>query len=122
MLSVICYLVDILVTGRTESEHLQNSEEVFRSMESKSKVKNVCFYRTQYLGHCIDATGIYTSQDKLNAILKAPQPQNVQQLRAFQGLLNYYGKFLANLSSVLHPLNKLLHQDVNQVDMDFSLF
>ena len=34
---------------------------------------------------------------------------NVQQLRAFLGLLNY---FVANLSTVLNPLNRLLGQNV----------
>ena len=42
---------------------------------------------------------------KLKAIQDAPQPQNVQELRSFLGLLHYYGKFLPNL---LHPLNALL--------------
>ena len=32
----------------------------------------------------------------------------MQQLRSFLGLLHYYGKFLPNLSSLLHPLNQLL--------------
>ena len=45
---------------------------------------------------------------KLKAILEAPKPQNVQELRSFLGLINYYGKFLPNLATMLHPLNVLL--------------
>ena len=45
---------------------------------------------------------------KVEAIKRAPTPQNIQQLRAFLGLLHYYGKFIPNLSSILHPLNLLL--------------
>ena len=50
-------------------------------------------------------------EDKLDAIMNAPPPQNVQQLRAFLGLLNYYGKFMSNLSTVIHPINRLLRHN-----------
>ena len=45
---------------------------------------------------------------KVDAILKVPVPQNTQQLRSFLGILHYYDKFLQDLSSLLHPLNRLL--------------
>ena len=61
-----------------------------------------------YLGHLIDSTGIYTLPSKLNAIQDAPEPQDVGQLCSFLGLLNYYGKFISNLSTLLHPFNQLL--------------
>ena len=41
-------------------------------------------------------------------------PTNVQDLRSFLGLLNYYGKFIRNLSSILHPLNGLLRANQKQ--------
>ncbi len=47
----------------------------------------------------------------INAVLNAPQPENVGQLRSFLGLVNYYHKFLPNLPTVLHPLNALPQQD-----------
>ncbi len=43
--------------------------------------------------------------NKVDAIVNAPHPTNVQELRSFLGLLNYYGKFIRNLA---HPLNQLL--------------
>ena len=51
----------------------------------------------EYLGHRIDAAGLHPSADKLKAVLDAPTPRNVQELRAlFLGLVNYYGNFIAN--------------------------
>ena len=44
----------------------------------------------------------------MEAISKAPQPRNVQELRSYLGLLHYYGKFLPSLATLLHPLNALL--------------
>jgi len=49
----------------------------------------------EYLGHKIDADG-------LQAIVNASAPRNVQELHSFLGLLNYYGKFIANL--FINPL------------------
>ena len=56
----------------------------------------------------VDAEGIHTADCKVKAIVEAPPPRDVKQLRSFLGLLNYYGKFLKNLSTVIHPLNQLL--------------
>ena len=64
----------------------------------------------ELLRHRIDAEGLHTTQDKLEAIVKAPEPKNVQELCSFLGLLNYYGMFVPNLSTILHPLYKLLQQ------------
>ena len=61
-----------------------------------------------YLGHKIDRNGVHTTPSKVEAINKAPKPQNQQQLKSFLGLLHYYGKFIPSLSTILHPLNQLL--------------
>ena len=60
----------------------------------------------EYLGYVIDEKGLHSSDKKLQAILNAPVSQNTQQLRSLLGLVNYYGKFVSNLASVLHPLNQ----------------
>lgn len=41
-----------------------------------------------------------------------PRSRNIQEVRAFVGMINYYGRFIRNLSSILYPLNKLLHVNV----------
>ena len=66
----------------------------------------------EYLGHKINAEGIHTSSSKVSAIVEAPEPQNVQELRSFLGLLNYYSKFIPNHASIVHPLNQLLQHDM----------
>ena len=48
----------------------------------------------EYLGHQIDQHGIRALPNKVDAIMNAPQPN--------------FGKFIRNLSSILHPLNQLL--------------
>ena len=65
----------------------------------------------EYLGHIIDAKGLHPSPEKIRAIKDAPEPQNVTELKSFLGLLNYYSKFLPNLSILLSPLYRLLQKD-----------
>ena len=113
---VICYIDDILITGATTAEHLHNLEEVLsRLKEHGVRVKSAkCKFlasSVEYLGHRIDAKGLHTTDGKLQAILQAPTPRNVTELRSFLGLVNYYGKFIPNLATTLHPLNQLLHRD-----------
>ena len=64
--------------------------------------------QVEYLGHQISSEGIHPLGIKIDAIVKAPVPVNVQQLRSFLGLINYYGKFFPNLLTLLQPLNELL--------------
>ena len=112
---VICYIDDILVTGTTEAEHLQHLAEVFHRLEKhgvRVKESKCSFMQdsVEYLGHRIDASGLHATKEKLQAVLHSPKPRNVQELRSFLGLLNYYGKFIPNLSTLIHPLNSLLQQ------------
>lgn len=37
---------------------------------------------------------------------------NVDEVRSFVGIVNYYGRFLKNLSTVIYPLNNLLKKEV----------
>ena len=71
------------------------------------------FYAQQlcYLGHHIDAKGIHPTEDKVQAIKDAPIPENVSQLRAFLGLMNYYSKFIPQAAARLASLYKLLEKN-----------
>ena len=111
--NTICYLDDILVTGKNDEEHSRNLEEVLKRLQQNGlRVKSEkCKFlqpSVEYLGYQIDSSGVHTTTKKVEAILNAPRPCNVQQLRSFLGLLHYYGKFMSNPSSLLHPLNQLL--------------
>ncbi|XP_061152316.1 uncharacterized protein K02A2.6-like [Syngnathus typhle] len=110
-----CYLDDIIVTGWDKESHLQNLNAVLTKLEEyglKANKKKCEFFKEsiEYCGHKIDKHGLHKTQDKIEAVVNSPQPENVTQLRSFLGLVNYYHKFLPNLSTVLHPLNALLHQ------------
>ena len=114
--NTICYIDDILVTGRTDKEHLRNLEEVLRRLQKyglRIKQAKCAFMQSavEYLGHRIDANGVHAAPSKVEAIQHAPTPRNTTELRSFLGMINYYGKFIPNLSSLCHPLNNLLRAE-----------
>ena len=115
---VACYIDDIIITGRTDEEHVEHLKEVLRRLLQHGVHVNQTKCRflqpsVTFLGHCIDAEGIHPTEDKLKAITQAPMPKNVQELLSFLGLINYYGKFIPNAATILAPLNDLLRKDAD---------
>ena len=85
---VVCYIDDILVTGKDEEDNQQNQSEVLSHLESHGfrLKKEKCTFMAnsvEYLGHCVDQDGIRALPEKVEAIVSAPQPTNVQQLHSF---------------------------------------
>lgn len=67
--------------------------------------------KINYCGYVIDRNGLHKAQDKIEVINKMHRPRNITEVRSFLGMLNYYSRFISNLSSILHPLNNLLHKN-----------
>ena len=104
------YIDDILVTSESESEHL---DEVLKRLKEAGVTlkRSKCYFlqpEVEYLGHKVSKAGLSPTDAKVRAILEAPAPENVFQLRSFLGLLNYYGILLPSLFSTLAPLHTLL--------------
>ena len=63
-----------------------------------------------HFGYRIGAQGLHPMPEKVKAVMKAPQPTTVTELNSYLGLLNYYGKFMLNISTILGPLCTLLRK------------
>ena len=114
---VFCYLDDIIVTGSTMEEHLERLVAVLKRLEEyglKANREKCKFLRSfvEYLGHVISAEGLHQSPKKVKAITEMPTPQDVTQLRAFLGMVQYYARFLPDLATHLAPLHRLLQKEV----------
>ncbi len=70
-----------------------------------------------YLGHRISADRLQATKEKVRVISEAPAPLNVTQLLSFLGVVNYYSKFLPNLSTMLAPLYRLLQKQTHGFGM-----
>ena len=76
---MICYLINILVSGKTEADHLENLQKVLKTLQRygvRAKKSKCSFLQksVQYLGHRIDVEGIHATDSKIQAIVKAPTP------------------------------------------------
>lgn len=110
---VQCYLDDLLITGADEQSHLRNLEATLQRLEEyglRVRKDKCAFFQpsVEYLGHVIDSTGLHKAPSKVKAIVEAPAPENVSQLRSFLGLLTYYARFVPDLANKLKPLHGLL--------------
>ena len=113
---VVCFIDDILVSGRSEAEHLANLDAVVGKLQQyglRLKLKKCKFFEksVEYLGQIVSKEGIHPSQKKIEAILKVDPPEDQTQLRSFLGMVNHYGKFVKFLSDLSAPLNRLLRKD-----------
>ncbi|XP_061716634.1 uncharacterized protein K02A2.6-like [Cydia pomonella] len=109
----VVFLDDICVTGPNKQAHMRNLRAVLerlRTMGMTLKLSKCKFLqdKVNYLGFIINKDGLRPDPAKLEAISNAPEPKDVSQLKSFLGMLNYYGKFIPNLSTLLHPLHVLL--------------
>lgn len=81
-------LDDMIISGKTDEEHLANLDAVLERLEKfglRANFNKCDFFQEQvsYCGHMISEEGFKKSPDKVNAVLKAPRPENLQQLRSF---------------------------------------
>ena len=113
----VCRLDDMLISGRSPEQHLQILEEVFGRLQDHGIRLNPAkciFFQPgfEFLGHRIVLNFLIRPlPQKMKAIMEAGSPTNVTELKSYLGLLNYYGKFLPNLATILHPLHHCLQKD-----------
>ena len=103
------YIDDMLVTGRSDEEHLEVLEQVLARLKEKYSLMRPSL---EYLGYIVDKDGLRATPAKVEAITSAPEPRDVHELRSFLGLVNYYAKFICHMSTVTQPLNQLLCKGV----------
>ena len=110
---VCVYLDDILITGVDDAEHNDNLSGVLDRLNKGGLRLNAgkCHFKLKsvsYLGFRIDAEGLHPLEDKVQALVSAPAPQNVTELKSFLGLIKYYQKCLPDLANTLAPLHRFL--------------
>jgi hypothetical protein len=106
------YLDDIIVISSTFEEHVSRLLRVLDKLKRANLTVNFekCrFFRSElkYLGYVVDARGLRTDPEKVQAILNFPVPTSKKELKRFLGTATWYRRFVPNFSTVAGPLNKL---------------
>ena len=112
---VAVYLDDILISGTTAADHLNNLRQLLKRLNDKGlrcRIKKCVFAEDSvtYLGHTISRNGI-SKGPKADAVTKMPAPSNVTQLRSFLRSVQFYNKFLPDLSTISGPLYHLTEKN-----------
>lgn len=113
---VFVFVDDIIVTGKTERDHINNLGKVFQRLVDVGLRlrKDKCLFfqdSVKYLGHIVNREGLSKSNERVEAIMNAPRPKDVSEVRSFCGLINYYGRYIRNLAQRMHPLYQLLKEE-----------
>ena len=110
------YLDDVIVTEKNKRSHLETLEKVLVRLQNAGltlKIGKCKFFapKITYLGHKISKNGLIKTNDKVEAILKAPTPENIGEVRSMLGCITFYSKFIPNMSTILSPIYNLLKKE-----------
>ena len=108
---------DILVGGNDWQENLKILTEVLDRLHKFNlhlKLSKCEFLKPEvvYLGLRISAEGLQPVEEKINTVKRTPAPCNVDELRSFLGMVQYYHFFLPGLATTLALLHRLLQKIV----------
>nr|XP_050022662.1 uncharacterized protein LOC126516584 [Dermacentor andersoni] len=114
----LAYLDDIVLFSRTFEEHLRHLEDILGRLHAAGitlnpKKAQIAETRVSLLGFTIERGRVLPSEDKVRAILEYPTPANIQALRRFLGMVNYYRQFVPNCAALQAPLTSLLRKSTS---------
>ena len=106
------YLDNVLVTGKTTTEHLANLRLCFdrlRDAGIRLKKEKCSFFQleVEHLGHVIDEHGVRPSPKNSRALLEGPTPTDLKSLESWLCTAQYYQQFIWGFSTISGPLNEL---------------
>ena len=112
-----CILDDIIITGVDDDEHWRNVELVLQRLSDMNIQLNLskCYFmkdEVEYFAFRVTKEGIQPSKKKVDAVLQVPEPKSLKELQSWLGLVNYYRKFIPNMSTIVQPLTELLGKNV----------
>ena len=107
------YLDDTVAGTVGYEAHLVLLRQIFTILADNGLAINLdkCVFAApavEALGHHLSADGVRPTQAYTQAVLEFPQPQDIQQLQRYLGLVNFYRRFLPAAAATLKPLTDAL--------------
>lgn len=113
----LIYIDDGLVFSKTFDDHVKQLDIILTMAKaanlSLSVKKCRCGYQEiKLLGHIVGKDGFKMDPDKIEHITKWPRPNSVSEINSFLGMIQYYRRYLRDLSTVVAPLNLLKKKNI----------
>ncbi|XP_055913663.1 uncharacterized protein LOC129947217 [Eupeodes corollae] len=110
---VVVFLDDILITAPNRKLHIEKVKNVLKILQDAGLKlnKDKCTFLAKsinYLGHVIDKSGLKTCPNKIKTIQEIQDPTCLKELQSFLGVINFYRKFLPNVTTLCALLYDLL--------------
>ena len=107
------YLDDIMVFSRSWDAYISHLQQVFdRVLLANIKLNmRKCEFANamlDFLGHTFNLNMVQPRQQKVEALLKFPAPNNKKQVQSLLGLAGHYRKSLPHFADLTLPLTALL--------------
>ena len=125
LLNVLVFVDDINIYNGAEAKsehalytnHLKYLTAFFakcrlKHLKLNGKKSTIGAPEIDYLGHQINAEGIFPGQAKVDAVQSFSTPRSVTNIRTFLGIVNYYRQWIEKCAEIQAPLNNLTRKDV----------
>ncbi|CAH2227097.1 jg1579, partial [Pararge aegeria aegeria] len=111
------YIDDVISKSYDFPSGLTYLERIFIALRDSGfsiNVEKCSFFKRsiEYLGNIIEDGKVHPSPKKVDALLKAPIPTSVKQVRQFNGLAGYFRRFIPDFARIMVPLYNLTKQGV----------
>lgn len=107
------FIDDIVIFGSDDIEHDKRLQQTLKVLDDNGVLLNQkkCLYKIksiQFLGHTLSPNGVKPLAKYVTSIQEFRAPSTLEELQSFLGLVNFVGKWIANLATFTEPLRKLL--------------
>lgn len=107
------FVDDVIIGSDNMEEHEKHLRQVFERFLEFGITINLskCEFGKsviEFLGYEVSTDGIRPLDHKVKAIVEFPQPETVDQLRRFLGMVNFYRANIPNAAEIQSTLNEFL--------------
>ena len=109
---VTVYMDDIIIYSKNMEEHADHLRQVLAVMTAagyKCRRDKCCFgvVSVNFLGHIVSGNGLAVDPAKVKLVNDWEPPTDVGTVRSFVGLVQYFKRFIKDLSTILVPMTNL---------------
>ena len=107
---------DLREVGANEEEHDEKLDRVIKKLEENGLTLSydkcdIGVTSLTYMGDVLSGQGLAISNERVKAIVEAPESQNKFEVRSFLGSAQFSAKFVPNFATLSSPLWDLTHTD-----------